>query len=204
MKKRCTCILLALLLSLATVSGFAHSGRTDSAGGHRDNKNKSGLGSYHYHCGGHPAHLHTNGVCPYSSGAKAKPIARPTAKPVTKATTKPTEEPSGVTSEEILAVLNGNRLALANGETVEVTFGMTNAKGVNIREEANTRAKKVGGLPRTGTPVVVLEKAVDSKDKAWYRVFWLDHGKEFTGWIIGDYIDEITQTDFYNTIKKAA
>lgn len=46
---------------------FAHSGRTDSNGGHRDNKNKSGLGSYHYHCGGHPAHLHTNGVCPYTN-----------------------------------------------------------------------------------------------------------------------------------------
>lgn len=46
---------------------FAHSGRTDSNGGHRDNQNKSGLGSYHYHCGGYPAHLHNNGVCPYSS-----------------------------------------------------------------------------------------------------------------------------------------
>lgn len=46
---------------------FAHSGRTDSNGGHRDNKNKSGLGRYHYHCGGHPAHLHANGVCPYTN-----------------------------------------------------------------------------------------------------------------------------------------
>ena len=44
---------------------YAHQGRTDAYGGHRDNQNKSGLGSYHYHCGGHPAHLHTNGVCPY-------------------------------------------------------------------------------------------------------------------------------------------
>ena len=34
-----------------------------------DNKNVSGLGSYHYHCGGHPAHLHDGGVCPYSSSA---------------------------------------------------------------------------------------------------------------------------------------
>lgn len=49
-----------------TITAEAHSGRTDSRGGHRDNKNKSGLGSYHYHCGGHPAHLHPNGVCPYS------------------------------------------------------------------------------------------------------------------------------------------
>ena len=32
---------------------------------HKDNKNASGLGSYHYHCGGYPAHLHTRGYCPY-------------------------------------------------------------------------------------------------------------------------------------------
>lgn len=49
----------------------AHSGRTDSSGGHHDNKNKSGLGSYHYHCGGNPAHLHTGGVCPYSNNITA-------------------------------------------------------------------------------------------------------------------------------------
>lgn len=52
------------IFALATTA-LAHSGRTDSDGGHRDNKNKSGLGSYHYHCGGYPAHLHTYGYCPY-------------------------------------------------------------------------------------------------------------------------------------------
>ncbi len=51
---------------------FAHSGRTDSNGGHKDNQNKSGLGSYHYHCGGNPPHLHSNGVCPYSSSKSSK------------------------------------------------------------------------------------------------------------------------------------
>lgn len=70
---------LALLISCTPYQSYtenpnvitaeAHSGRTDSNGGHRDNKNKSGLGSYHYHCGGHPAHLHTNGLCPYSSNS---------------------------------------------------------------------------------------------------------------------------------------
>ncbi|MDR1549034.1 MAG: YHYH domain-containing protein [Hungatella sp.] len=45
----------------------AHSGRTDSQGGHHDYKNKSGLGSYHYHHG-YSAHLHPNGVCPYENG----------------------------------------------------------------------------------------------------------------------------------------
>lgn len=53
----------------AEIEALAHSGRTDRSGGHHDNKNKSGLGSYHYHCGGYPAHLHTNGVCPYTSNA---------------------------------------------------------------------------------------------------------------------------------------
>ena len=61
-------IIGALTVILACTSLFAHSGRTDSSGGHKDNKNKSGLGSYHYHCGGYPAHLHENGICPYKSG----------------------------------------------------------------------------------------------------------------------------------------
>lgn len=56
----------SVLPCFSAITAEAHSGRTDSRGGHRDNKNKSGLGSYHYHCGGYPAHLHPNGVCPYS------------------------------------------------------------------------------------------------------------------------------------------
>lgn len=78
MKKRKTAAFLAALMICAWVPqavpgdfgvlvAEAHSGRTDRYCGHRDNKNKSGLGSYHYHCGGHPAHLHENGVCPYAS-----------------------------------------------------------------------------------------------------------------------------------------
>ena len=59
-------LILVLLLAMSTAVS-AHSGRTDSYGGHRDNKNKSGLGSYHYHCGGYPAHLHPGGICPYTS-----------------------------------------------------------------------------------------------------------------------------------------
>lgn len=54
---------------LFTTTVSAHPGRTDSNGGHHDYKNKSGLGSYHYHCDGYPAHLHENGVCPYTSSA---------------------------------------------------------------------------------------------------------------------------------------
>ncbi len=53
------------LLVVVSTSAFAHSGRTDASGGHRDNRNVSGLGSYHYHCGGYPPHLHVQGYCPY-------------------------------------------------------------------------------------------------------------------------------------------
>lgn len=68
MKKRKILTILLITLSLISINInlFAHSGRTDSNGGHKDNQNKSGLGSYHYHCGGYPAHLHSNGVCPYA------------------------------------------------------------------------------------------------------------------------------------------
>lgn len=76
LKKLAVTLLASLTISTTTVTIVtppltteAHSGRTDSQGGHKDNQNKSGLGSYHYHCGGHPAHLHPNGVCPYDNSS---------------------------------------------------------------------------------------------------------------------------------------
>lgn len=75
------CCMSAMLISTAavtipelpfTLDAEAHSGRTDSNGGHKDNKNKSGLGSYHYHCGGYPAHQHSGGVCPYAGNGTTK------------------------------------------------------------------------------------------------------------------------------------
>ena len=59
-------ITISILFCFLTTA-YSHSGRTDSNGGHRDNANKSGLGSYHYHCGGNPPHLHDNGICPYDA-----------------------------------------------------------------------------------------------------------------------------------------
>lgn len=53
--KRLLVLVLALLLSLPVL---AHSGGTDSNGGH------NGPGGYHYHHG-YPAHQHEGGECPY-------------------------------------------------------------------------------------------------------------------------------------------
>lgn len=56
-------ILIVLIALFLTLSVSAHSGRTDGNGGHHD----SITGEYHYHCGGHPAHQHANGICPYDN-----------------------------------------------------------------------------------------------------------------------------------------
>lgn len=63
-------LLAILALLLLPVVALAHSGRTDSSGGHY---NRS-TGEYHYHHG-EPAHQHPNGVCPYAS---PKPTVQPT------------------------------------------------------------------------------------------------------------------------------
>lgn len=77
--RRLLCFALVLLV-LAAPLALAHSGGTDSQGGHY---NRS-TGEYHYHHG-EPAHQHPGGVCPYA----AKTTTKPTAKPA--ATTKPTK-----------------------------------------------------------------------------------------------------------------
>ena len=76
--RRLLCFALVLLLVLTAPLALAHSGRTDSDGGHYDRS----TGEYHYHHG-ESAHQHPGGVCPYA----AKATTKPTAKPAT--TTKP-------------------------------------------------------------------------------------------------------------------
>ncbi|MDB0439766.1 hypothetical protein ACTPDI_06105 [Clostridioides difficile] len=72
--------LVAVAISLVMISvgnfSYAHSGGHNSSGSHH-NKNKAEL--KRYHCGGHSAHLHNNGVCPYASiegnsGAKTSSV----------------------------------------------------------------------------------------------------------------------------------
>lgn len=61
-KKILTIALISVIIFSICFSAFAHSGRTDSNGGHY---NRS-TGEYHYHHG-YSAHQHTNGDCPYES-----------------------------------------------------------------------------------------------------------------------------------------
>lgn len=92
-------VILAVLICVP-LTVLSHSGRTDESGGHRDNRNVSGLGSYHYHHG-YPAHLHENGVCPYGGGTAVKKSSGSNrsgsgsgSSSRYKSTPKPTPEPS--------------------------------------------------------------------------------------------------------------
>lgn len=67
MKKYLIMPLVLCFMILLVIPSFGHGGGIDATGGHHDYNNVSGLGSYHYHCDGHPAHLHTDGICPFSS-----------------------------------------------------------------------------------------------------------------------------------------
>ena len=92
-------VILVICVLLVGASSLAHSGRTDSSGGHTDHS----TGDYHYHHG-YPAHYHTGGVCPYTSSSKSsgssssysgysKPAytyITPTIKPTPLQTPKPT------------------------------------------------------------------------------------------------------------------
>ena len=80
MKRKIISFALSAILLLCATPLYSHSGRTDSSGGHRDNNNVSGLGSYHYHHGYGP-HLHPNGVCPYASTPAPTPAPAPTPTP---------------------------------------------------------------------------------------------------------------------------
>jgi len=53
MKKKIISLLLSLFMFLGTTSAFAHSGRTDSYGGHYVRTAGKGykVGTYHYHSG---------------------------------------------------------------------------------------------------------------------------------------------------------
>ncbi len=142
----CMC-LLALMIPL---TAFAHSGRTDGNGGHRDNKNKSGLGYYHYHCGGYPPHLHTNGVCPYTgggsssatSGIKSTVPASSTPKKVYASRIDAVSVPKSIDAGES-SMLKG-KVYPENAEDDTVTWSTQTPEIVSVSESGTLMAKAPG------------------------------------------------------------
>lgn len=127
--KRFAAPVLALLITVSSLSApgavltaSAHSGRTDSSGGHHDYKNASGLGPYHYHHG-YPAHLHENGICPYETPQTPIPEpspALPTPLPVIPAQPPVQNAEPAVTAINYAAVYDAAYYAAANPDVAAV------------------------------------------------------------------------------------
>ena len=146
-KKKIISILLIILSIISIgVNAYAHSGRTDSSGGHKDNNNKSGLGSYHYHCGGHPAHLHTNGVCPYSSSSSSSKSSTSSSSASSAKTTSPVPTTIAVTDIKI----NENVTNMEEGENKKLTTIITPDNATNKNITLKSSDESIATVSTTG------------------------------------------------------
>lgn len=147
-KGRVITFILVIISVLGTsLNLYAHSGRTDSSGGHRDNKNKSGLGYYHYHCGGHPAHLHKNGVCPYSTKTSTK-------KSSTKKVIKATKIKINQSTEDIYVGETKKLTATISPSNVtseKITWKSSNKDVTTVNSSGKVTAKKEGKVSITAS-----------------------------------------------------
>ena len=142
-------VIVGILGSLCLNAVYAHPGRTDANGGHKDNKNKSGLGSYHYHCGGYPAHLHTNGVCPYSSSG-SKENSSSSSKSENKGNSNlPSENKIDKSSNTSSVSGNTKETNIVNAEDIKINENVTELKIGETKQltvsifPTNTTDKKV-------------------------------------------------------------
>lgn len=135
-------VIVVALLFGSSISAYAHSGRTDSSGGHRDNKNKSGLGYYHYHCGGHPAHLHPNGYCKYTDvfpkSVKLK-VGKTTLGIGERTTIKASVSPTNACDTDVdLKSSNENVIEIDGDELVAVGYGTSTITGKSFNGKKKT------------------------------------------------------------------
>lgn len=160
------CFFMTIILIFSSCT--AHSGRTDRYGGHKDNRNVSGLGSYHYHCGGYPAHLHENGVCPYTnSTSNVKNNSQNSSRSVNTTnsytTNNSVQEPVNIPVESIK--LNQSSITVELGSQIKpeftinpsnatdkaVKYSTNNSDVIVINEDGSIKANKVGKADYTVT-----------------------------------------------------
>lgn len=126
---------------------YAHSGRTDKNGGHKDNKNASGLGNYHYHCGGYPAHLHPNGVCEYTGSGKNTSSTNTSTQ--SKSTKQNTTQETGKTTQQ-------NTVQEANKTTKQTTNNKTKNTTNQTPKQTQNSTKTQPATP-TEIPVQTIK-----------------------------------------------
>ena len=203
----CVCLILAILI--ISPLALAHPGGLDSSGGHKDKKNVSGLGGYHYHCGDHPPHLHgPSGLCPFSKEYKEyKEILDELKIYVDKVDTDIEKKQASVvlTEEEVerIQTLLLHKLIpfklteelLAKDSTL---YGQSNIKGLNVRKKQSTSSEKVCAIPLSGS---VLQITQDKGD-GWYSIMVFVNNKNYTGYVKSDMVDLIDKPEYLIGLSK--
>ncbi len=80
-----------------------------------------------------------------------------------------------------------------------VRYGITNAKGLNVRKEPKAKAKVAFTLPVTGTVVTILEDATEKDNLSWYKIEY----EAQEGYVKAEFIDEVTDKAQYDDIVLA-
>lgn len=188
LKKTAAVLGVALLVTSSTMTAFAHSGRTDSSGGHRDNQNKSGLGSYHYHCGGYPAHLHDGGYCPYTdvmpSSVKIK-VAKTTLDVGEELSIDATVSPSNACDTDVtwdssnpsVISVYGGEIVAKNPGTATITAETVNGKKSSVKITVKEKPVKSVQIEDTEIEMLLgdthtLNAIVTPDDATYPEVTW--------------------------------
>ena len=210
-KKIVSVLIIILIVLSMQISVYSHSGRTDANGGHKDNQNKSGLGSYHYHCGGYPAHLHPNGVCPYSSSSSTYSSGSGTSSSATSGSSSSsssssktiTSTPSTIAVTEIQIEEKIEDMEIGENETLTAIITPSNATDKNVTWQSSDEniatvdttgevtAKKSGVVTITATTSNGKSNTITINVKEPVRV----ENNYTTNTLVG-----ITNTEIENTI----
>ena len=150
-------LLIVLTIISIGVNAYGHSGRTDSSGRHKDNKNKSGLGSYHYHCGGQPAHLHTNGVCPYSSSSASSKSS--TSSSSTSSTKETSTVPTTIVATDIK--INENITSMKEGESQKLTATITPENATDKKVTWKSSDENIATISSSGEIIAKKDGTVE-------------------------------------------
>lgn len=138
-------VTLALVFAICLPIGAnAHSGRTDSAGGHHDYKNVSGLGYYHYHHG-YPAHLHNAGVCPYNNSDNAT-SSTATNSESSKTTSKNAEstKPVRISRKTLKLVIGQTKKLKVTGTKSKIKWSSNKPRIASVNKYGKVKAKTKG------------------------------------------------------------
>lgn len=138
-------VTLALVFALCLPIGAnAHSGRTDSSGGHHDYKNVSGLGYYHYHHG-YPPHLHSAGVCPYNStGNTTSGTASSSESSKTSTQNSESAKPIRLSSKTLKLVIGQTKKLKVTGTKSKIKWSSNKPRIASVNKYGKVKARAKG------------------------------------------------------------